>query len=94
MDRPINQALLSMSNRQQDTTVVEHRLASSWANVVGLAILIPFLAIGFVFLLFALQPIFTVVLAMLVLPVAIPLVAFIYVWYDLRDQPVDWPARR
>jgi hypothetical protein len=30
---------------------------------------------------------------MLVLPVAIPLFAFIYVWYDLRDRPLNWPAR-
>ena len=93
MDHPINQALPNVPDGKHRTTVVEHRLTSSWANVAGLAILIPFLLLGFVFLLFALQPIFTVVLAMLVLPVAIPLFMFIYVWYDLRDQPMNWPAR-
>jgi hypothetical protein len=94
MDHPINQALPNVPDRQQRTNVVEHRLTSSWANIAGLAILIPFLLLGLAFLLFALQPILTVVLAMLVLPVAIPLFLFLYVWYDLRDRPLNWPARR
>ncbi|HZZ81854.1 MAG TPA: hypothetical protein VFE62_25360 [Gemmataceae bacterium] len=68
------------------------RALSEWlvGDVLAGALTVMLAAIGILFLLMTLQPIFTVILAIVVLPVAVPLLIFLVIWYDLHDRRTDW----
>jgi hypothetical protein len=88
MDRTYTPPMLPQNTPAETTPAVE-KLASGIGNVVAvpLAVLIAFASV--LFLLVALQPILSILVALIVFPIVLPLAAFLLVWFDVGDSRVN-----
>ncbi len=73
-----------------ETPPAAEKVASGIGNFFAVPLTVLIAVVGVLFLLFALQPIFSILVALIVFPIMIPLAVFLFVWFDLRDPSMNW----
>lgn len=72
------------------STPAAEKLASGIGNAIAVPLALMIAAAAVLFLLFALQPILSILVALIVFPIVIPLGAFLLIWFDVGDSPMKW----
>ena len=73
-----------------ETAPAAEKVASGIGNFIAIPLAVLIAVAGVLFLLVALQPILSILVALIVFPIMIPLAVFLFVWFDVRDSRVNW----